>query len=203
MLRDLQRGQGASPPSIQTKCSSQSTERSLLAGYTLPAQLLLVGGAPARPTAHRGHRRATRRACACTPRLHRPGSRRTGTAVSRRQSAIADAQALLSPVVPVDEVAMQAQAVAVSRSAEGTTYAVVVEARGAGPHIDGDGACRLEQGLLTVDKKGKAANGSVVRWPSRSRRAARAVVDDRAQESVGGDAAAGTPSAPASRPSTL
>lgn len=68
-------------------------------------------------------------------------------------------RALLSPVVPVDEVAMQAQAVAVSRSAEGTTYAVVVEARGAGLHIDGDGACRLEQGLLTVDKKGKAANG--------------------------------------------
>ena len=95
MLRQLADGQGASPPSIETTCSSQSTERSR--GWThIPAQLRLVGGGtPARPTAHRGHRRATRRTCACTPRLRSTGSRITGTAVGRGQSAAADASAAL------------------------------------------------------------------------------------------------------------
>lgn len=67
---------------------------------------------------------------------------------------------LLAGVMPDDGLPMRVQAVPVSRTGRTTTVAVVVEVNGtllAGNQ--GASALRVEQGLLTVNGTGKAANG--------------------------------------------
>jgi len=67
---------------------------------------------------------------------------------------------LLAGVMPDDGLPMRVQAVPVSRKGKTTTVAVVVEVNGT--LLGGDGraaAIQVEQGLLTVDDGGKAANG--------------------------------------------
>jgi VWFA-related protein len=68
---------------------------------------------------------------------------------------------LLTGVVPDDGLPMRVQAVPVIRKGELTTVAVVVEVNGAafGPERRERGV-RLEQGLLTINGRGKASNGT-------------------------------------------
>jgi hypothetical protein len=67
----------------------------------------------------------------------------------------------LTGVVPDDGLPMRVQAVPVIRKGELTTVAVVVEVNGAafGPKRRERGV-RLEQGLLTINGRGKASNGT-------------------------------------------
>jgi VWFA-related protein len=70
-------------------------------------------------------------------------------------------RALLSGVMPDDGLAMQVQAVPLSRQGRATTVAVIVEVNGAMLTSHGGGAAiAVEQGLLTVDQSGKASNGT-------------------------------------------
>ena len=68
---------------------------------------------------------------------------------------------LLAGVIPDDGLPMRVQAVPVSRKGESSTLAVVVEMNGTvlAP-ADRSRGLRIEQGLLTVSEKGKAANGT-------------------------------------------
>jgi VWFA-related protein len=69
-------------------------------------------------------------------------------------------RALLSDVMPDDGLAMRLQAVPISRDGATATVAVIVEVNGASlGQAQRAAGVRVEQGLLTVDAKGKAANG--------------------------------------------
>jgi VWFA-related protein len=68
---------------------------------------------------------------------------------------------LLSGVMPDDGLPMRVQAVPVSRGEKAVTVAVIVEVNGSVlASVRRDRPLRIEQGLLTVDAKGKAANGT-------------------------------------------
>ena len=64
---------------------------------------------------------------------------------------------LLAGVMPDDGLPMRVQAVPVSRNGPTATIAVVVEVNGT--LLGGERALKIEQGLLTVNAAGKAANG--------------------------------------------
>jgi VWFA-related protein len=67
---------------------------------------------------------------------------------------------LLAGVMPDDGLPMRVQAVPVSRSGRSATIAVIVEVNGSA--LDGEPrrALKIEQGLLTLDARGKASNGT-------------------------------------------
>ncbi len=68
---------------------------------------------------------------------------------------------LLSGVLPEDGLPMSVEAVPVSRAGRNATLAVIVEIDGARiGERPPDGVLELEQGLLTVNESGKAANGT-------------------------------------------
>jgi VWFA-related protein len=70
-------------------------------------------------------------------------------------------RALLAGVMPADGLPMRVQAVPVSRSGKMTSVAVIIEVNGT--VLGGErpaGTWQLEQGLLTVNGGGKAANGT-------------------------------------------
>lgn len=69
-------------------------------------------------------------------------------------------RALLSGVLPTDALPMRVQAVPLARQGRTTTVAVIVEVNG--PALASDrreGALLIEQGLVTVNATGRAANG--------------------------------------------
>ena len=68
---------------------------------------------------------------------------------------------LLSGIMPSDGLPMRVHAVPVARSGKTWTVAVVVEVNGSVlAEQRGSGALKIEQGLLTVDGKGHAGNGT-------------------------------------------
>jgi VWFA-related protein len=66
---------------------------------------------------------------------------------------------LLSGVMPDDGLPMLVQAVPVGRTGKQTTLAVIVEVNGSVLGASSAWRMKIEQGLLTVDGKGKATNG--------------------------------------------
>ncbi len=67
---------------------------------------------------------------------------------------------LLSGVMPVDALPMRVQAVPLARQGKTTIVAVIVEVNGSVLASDRrEGALQIEQGLLTVNATGRAANG--------------------------------------------
>jgi hypothetical protein len=99
-----------------------------------------------RVLARRGYRAA---GAPPTPPLKVPGSLSAGL---RR---------LLSGVLPEDGLPVRVEAVPVAKTGKNTTMAVIVEIDGTrvGQRTS-DGILELEQGLLTVNESGKAANGT-------------------------------------------
>jgi hypothetical protein len=67
---------------------------------------------------------------------------------------------LLAGVIPEDGLPMRVQAVPVSRSGKLSTFAIVVEVNGSALAGEQRRALKVEQGLLTLDARGKASNGT-------------------------------------------
>jgi VWFA-related protein len=67
---------------------------------------------------------------------------------------------LLAAVVPEDRLPMRVEAVPIARSGKMTTVAVIVEVNGSAFGERPDRGLQIEQGLLTVNATGKAANGT-------------------------------------------
>ncbi len=120
--------------------------------------------APLKANEYRQHRRqgeATGRARARPSRLPGRGRSAAAAAEGPGQPVAAACGRLLSGVLPEDGLPMRVEAVPVARTGKNITMAVIVE-------IDGtrvgqrtaDGILELEQGLLTVNESGKAANGT-------------------------------------------
>jgi VWFA-related protein len=105
-------------------------------------------------------------------RVRRPGVR----VLARRGYRLADAppqppmsvpasltpqlRTLLAAVVPDDKLPMRVQAVPVARNGKMTTVAVIVEVNGSALGEATDRRLQIEQGLLTLNAAGKAANGT-------------------------------------------
>jgi VWFA-related protein len=105
-------------------------------------------------------------------KVRRPGVR----VLARRGYRVADApppppmsvpasltpqlRTLLAAVVPEDRLPMRVQAVPVARNGKMTTVAVIVEVNGSAFGERPDRGLQIEQGLLTLDAKGKATNGT-------------------------------------------
>ena len=71
----------------------------------------------------------------------------------------AQLRTLLAGVMPDDGLPMLVQAVPISRKGKNATLAIIVEVNGSVLAAGPDRRLKVEQGLLTVDGKGKATNG--------------------------------------------